>query len=112
MRMITIALPASILALGLASGCSAEVSTGSNDLDISKLESTIASGMQEQLGLDGKPTVTCPESVPIQQGNVFTCTAELNGDRVDVKVTQTDDQGNVNWEVVQPSEGASAAVSP
>lgn len=105
MRMITIAVP--ILALGLVSGCS----SGSNELDISKLQSTIASGMQEQMDLSGTPTVTCPESVPIQQDNVFTCTAELDGDSVDVKVTQTDDQGNVNWEVVQPA-GAEESASP
>ncbi|MFN8182968.1 MAG: DUF4333 domain-containing protein [Candidatus Nanopelagicales bacterium] len=87
-----------VLSSAVLSGCSS-----TSNLDIQKLQSTIATEMQSQLNLSGTPTVTCPDPVPIQQGNVFTCTAELDGDTVDVKVTQTDDQGNVNWETVQPT---------
>ncbi len=86
-----------LLGTTVLSGCS------SSNLDIDKLETNIATEMQSQLSLSGTPTVTCPDSVPIEQGNVFTCTAELDGDSIDVKVTQTDDKGNVNWETVQPS---------
>jgi hypothetical protein len=76
------------------------VSVGGSNLDIDKLETTVATEMQTQLNLSGTPTVTCPDPVPIEQGNVFTCTAELDGDSVDVEVTQTDDQGNVTWQTV------------
>jgi hypothetical protein len=86
-----------LLGTTVLSGCS------SSNLDIDKLETNIATEMQSQLGLSGTPTVTCPDSVPIEQGNVFTCTAELDGDTVDVEVTQTDDKGNVSWETVQPT---------
>ncbi len=86
-----------LLGTTVLSGCA------SSNLDIDKLETNIATEMQSQLSLSGTPTVTCPDSVPIEQGNVFTCTAELDGDSIDVKVTQTDDKGNVNWETVQPS---------
>lgn len=76
------------------SGCSAQ------ELDVDKLESTISTEMQSQLDLPAAPTVTCPDSIPIEQGKVSTCTAELDGDSVDVEVTQTDDQGNVTWKTV------------
>jgi hypothetical protein len=99
-RLTTPIIAASAL-IALA-GCSASVSTGSNNLDIAKLESTVATEMQSQLDLSAAPTVTCPDPVPIEKDNQFTCTAELDGDSVDVAVTQTDDQGNVSWEVVQP----------
>lgn len=95
-----------LLTVASLSGCSASVSTGSSNLDINKLETMVASEMETQLNLSATPTVTCPDPVPIEQGNVFTCTAELNGDTIDVEVTQTDDQGNVNWKTVQPSGAA------
>lgn len=72
-------------------------------LDINKLEITVATEMRTQLNLSAEPTVTCPDPVPIGQGLVFTCTAELYGDTADVRVTQTDDQGNVTWKTLQPS---------
>lgn len=78
------------------------MSTGGDNLDIDKLESTVATEMQSQLELDAAPTVTCPDTVPIEKDNVFNCTAELDGETLDIKVTQNDDQGNVNWEVVSP----------
>lgn len=76
------------------SGCSA------SELDVDKLESTISTEMQSQLGLDAAPTVTCPDPIPIEQGQVSTCTAELDGESVNIEVTQDDDQGNVTWQVV------------
>jgi hypothetical protein len=101
MRSSLIALGAGALLVTTAlAGCSGSVSVGGSDLDIDKLETTIAGEMQTQLNLSGTPTVTCPDPVPIEQGNVFTCTAELDGDTVDVEVTQTDDQGNVTWQTV------------
>lgn len=76
------------------SGCSA------TELDVNKLESTISTEMQSQLGLDAAPTVTCPDPISIETGKVSTCTAELDGESVNIEVTQTDDQGNVSWQVV------------
>lgn len=107
MRSPLTLIAVSMFAAASLTACSGSVSVGSNNLDIDKLETTVASEMQKQLNLDAAPTVTCPDTVPIQKDNVFTCTATLDGESVDVKVTQTDDQGNVNWEVVQPSAAAS-----
>lgn len=75
----------------------------SGGLDMTKLETTIATELQSQLDLSAEPTVTCPEDVPIEKDNVFNCTATLDGESADIQVTQTDDQGNVKWEVVQTS---------
>ncbi len=75
----------------------------SGGLDIDKLESTLATELQTQLDLSAAPTVTCPDDVPIEKDNVFNCTATLDGESADIQVTQTDDQGNVSWEVVQTS---------
>ncbi|MEZ5118567.1 MAG: DUF4333 domain-containing protein [Candidatus Nanopelagicales bacterium] len=100
MRSSLIALGAGALLATALAGCSGSVSVGGSNLDIDKLETTVATEMQTQLNLSGTPTVTCPDPVPIEQGNVFTCTAELDGDSVDVEVTQTDDQGNVTWQTV------------
>ena len=79
MRAQLIALSAgALLSAASLTACSA------SSLDIDKLQTTIATEMQTQMSLSGTPTVTCPESVPVEQGNVFTCTAELDGDTIDV----------------------------
>ncbi len=92
-----IVISAGALAIAALTGCS------STELDIPKLESTVAAEMKTQLNLPAEPTVTCPDPVSIEAGNVFTCTAELDGDTIDVEVTQTDDKGNVTWQTVQPT---------
>lgn len=94
------AIPAvvAVFTSSLLVGCSASINS---DLDTDKLQTIIASEMKSQLNLSEEPTVTCPDEVAIEQGNVFSCTAALNGESVQVQVTQDDDQGNVSWEVVQ-----------
>ncbi|MGH2661409.1 MAG: DUF4333 domain-containing protein [Actinomycetota bacterium] len=68
-------------------------------LDEEQLESEISSGIEEQTGATGV-SVECPEDVPLEQGNTFTCTATSDqGDVGQVQVTQTDDEGNVRWEL-------------
>lgn len=92
-----------IMALGFTAAITlAGCSSSPSELDTAKLQTTIATGMQEQLTLPEAPTVTCPETITIEKDAVSTCTATLDDETVDVKVTQTDDQGNVTWEVVQP----------
>ena len=47
-------------------------------------------------------TIDCPSDRPLQQGDTFTCTATTELDEaLTISVTQTDDQGHVNWSVVQ-----------
>ncbi|MBK9435549.1 MAG: DUF4333 domain-containing protein [Micrococcales bacterium] len=91
MRSSLIALGAgAILVTTALSGCSGSVSVGGSNLDIDGWRRSPRCG--NELNLSGTPTVTCPDPVPIEQGNVFTCSAELDGDSIDVEVTQTDDK--------------------
>ena len=85
----------------IACAVTALAACSSSSLDMTKLETTLATELQSQLDLSAAPTVTCPEDVPIEKDNVFNCTAALDGETADIEVTQTDDQGNVSWEVVQ-----------
>ena len=45
-------------------------------------------------------SVDCPEDVPAGAGDTFRCTAVADdGSVATITVTQSDDQGNVRWEV-------------
>ncbi|MDH4112868.1 MAG: DUF4333 domain-containing protein [Actinomycetota bacterium] len=48
--------------------------------------------------------VDCPADVEVETGATFECTAEEeSGTTFTIQVTQSDDQGNVEWEVVDAS---------
>src|SRR3954469_14354963 len=51
-------------------------------------------------------SVECPDDVKAEKGGTFTCkvTVASNGKSFDVKVTQQDDNGNVNVAPVQGSQ--------
>jgi hypothetical protein len=75
--------------------CSASVSTG-GDLNTDRAEEVIAEGILDQTGTD--VTVRCPDDVAIEQDNTFDCTARgSDGTESTVEVTQTDDEGNIEW---------------
>jgi hypothetical protein len=79
------------------SGCS--ISIGGSNLDIQKPEDEMANGIQEQT--DIAVTVSCPEDVEMKVGNDFTCTAtDAEGNQATVAVTQEDDEGNIEWELM------------
>jgi hypothetical protein len=64
-----------------------------------QLEQVITAGISEQIGVT--VTVVCPDDRPMQQGDVFTCTATTaDGQPRTVEVTQTDSAGNVSWRLV------------
>ena len=88
------AVLASMAAVTLAS-CSLSIGGG---LDTTAVEDQIAQGIQEQLGV--AVTVDCPDGVDQEQGNDFTCTAvDDRGNEATVKVTQVDDEGNLEWDL-------------
>jgi hypothetical protein len=88
----TALMAALVLALG---ACTASVT---RELDTDQLESEIASGIEEQTG--AQVSVDCPGDVDIEAGSTFTCTAmDEQGTERTVRVTQTDDEGNVDWEL-------------
>ncbi|MDZ7577678.1 MAG: DUF4333 domain-containing protein [Candidatus Nanopelagicales bacterium] len=70
-------------------------------LDTGKAEGEIEKGILQQAGV--AVAVDCPEGIIAKAGEVFECvgTAE-DGEKITIKVTQEDDEGNVAWEVVAP----------
>lgn len=87
-----------VVAFGLVflGACSASVSIGTGDkLDTDKAEDSIRS----MFGSTPVESVTCPDR-DVKQGDVFECTARVDGQTVRVKVTQDDDQGNVSLDRV------------
>lgn len=84
----------------VGSACSFSFSLGSNELDTEKAEREIATGIEEQLGIEIE-SVDCPDSVEIEEGDTFSCTVvATDGSEGRVEVVQEDDEGNVSWELV------------
>ncbi|MGZ8631161.1 MAG: DUF4333 domain-containing protein [Actinomycetota bacterium] len=72
-------------------------------LDTDGLEGELTTQIEEQTGTT-ITTVDCPADVEVKTGGTFECTAEEeSGTTLTIKVTQADDQGNVEWEVVDAS---------
>ena len=67
-------------------------------LNTENLENNIVTELQRQNPGLTVSSVTCPER-PLQVNDTFTCTAATSSGDVTVRVTQTDDQGNVHWVV-------------
>ena len=76
-----------------AAGC------GDKKLDTGKLEGKIQDGIQQQAGVKIR-NVDCPDDVNVKKGDTFNCKATTrSGQTANVKVTQQDDEGNVNYQV-------------
>ncbi len=89
LRMSGVALAAGALALLAATGCSGKIDPAKGEESIRKTLSDPSIGLTVQ-------SVSCPADIPLQKGNVFTCKVTVaNGDPVQVKITQKDDEGNV-----------------
>jgi len=85
------------MATALVVGCNSALT-----LDNDKLQQSIESDLQSQAGVNA--TVTCPDDRPIKAGDTFPCQALTeDGTTLTIQVTQTDDSGNVNWQVVGAS---------
>jgi hypothetical protein len=77
----------------------------SRTLEMDTIKKSIADGVAAQVGLQ-VGTVTCPtEPREAKVNDEFECTVTpKEGGRLTIKVTQKDDQGNINW-VVAKTEG-------
>ncbi|MGY1603160.1 DUF4333 domain-containing protein [Geodermatophilus sp. SYSU D00815] len=71
---------------------------GPKTLDTAEAESRISALVEEQAGV-APADVTCPADVEAEAGATFSCTATLDGQPISVSVTQTDDEGNVEFTV-------------
>jgi len=83
-------------------------------LDSGGLESTL----QEQLTRETASTITsvdCPDEIKVEAGGTFECTVtEESGTTFTLSLTQTDDEGHVNYRIKDASPGPlpSGSASP
>ena len=83
----------------LAAGALVAAGCGDKKLDTGKLEGKIKEGIEKQAGVKIK-SVDCPDDVKVKKGDNFNCKATTtSGQTANVKVTQRDDEGNVNYQV-------------
>jgi len=88
------------LAVGLFSSCSAEVSIGNKSINTEKLERNITSFLDSNASTDSVSLVTCPTGEKGKEGDSFVCAYEsVAGEKGDVVVTVTDEEGGVSYRV-------------
>jgi hypothetical protein len=69
--------------------------------DTAGLEEELTRQVEEQTD-DARVSVDCPADVPMESGRSFECTGELKpGASFTIRVTQVDDQGNVEWVLLE-----------
>ena len=68
-------------------------------LDTKGLETQIQQFLAERGG-PKMSQVSCPDGIKVQQGESFDCTATGDGSTWTIHVTQTNDNGDVNIEIV------------
>ena len=77
----------------------------SKTLDTTELEGSLKDQLETQLDVSGL-TVDCPDDIEAAAGDTFRCTATgSDGSEATIEVTQTDDQGNLTWEIVDAGTG-------
>ena len=94
--------PALLIVLAaLLSACSVTI----GGLDTDSLEEQIEADIEAQAPGVDITEVDCPDGVQPQAGDVFVCRATADDGSVGtIEVTQTDDEGNVTWEVTDVME--------
>jgi hypothetical protein len=76
------------------------VSVSAPFIHVRELEQSIEDGISNQAG-GSKVDVTCPEIIVGEKGDEFECQAQSGSDKAVVAVTQTDDQGHVQYKLKQ-----------
>ena len=66
-------------------------------IHVRDLEEQIGGGLRDQIG--ARVELDCPEIIVGEKGNTFECEATSGDGEATVLVTQTDDQGNVRYEL-------------
>jgi hypothetical protein len=97
---VAIAVPALAVA---SAGCSISIG-GSDTIDAADLEKQLADQLAPQANVDpADVSVACPEDQEIEKGAEFQCELTApNGDKVQVDVTLTDDEGG--FDAVVPKQ--------
>ena len=80
---------------------------GASEVDIAALEESIVDGVAKQAEED--VTADCPEQVDWETGSSFDCDVAFDdGSSATARVEMVDDEGNVEWELVEPKAAPSA----
>ena len=97
---VAIAVPALAVA---AAGCSVSIG-GGDTIDSADLEKQLADQLAPQAGVDpADVSVSCPEDQEVEKGAEFQCELTApNGDKVQVDVTLTNDDGG--FDAVVPKQ--------
>ncbi|MEZ5169350.1 MAG: DUF4333 domain-containing protein [Acidimicrobiia bacterium] len=66
-------------------------------LDLDKAEETMTENLQGNNPGVSVERVTCPNDVVVEKGGQFTCSTVIDGQDLEITVTQTDDQGKVDF---------------
>lgn len=75
---------------------------GEATLDTGNIEDEIAPQVADQTGTKDVE-LSCPDDVEAKKGDEFECdVTAAGGVEAKVKVVQENDEGDVNWELVQP----------
>ena len=73
------------------------VLAGCGSIDNEKVQNGIKDGIEKQTNVKVR-SVSCPEGRSIKKGDRFTCkVTATNGSTGQVDVVQSDDKGNVRW---------------
>ena len=82
----------------VALGATLALSGCTEMIDADKGEEEISKAVRVQAGVPVKE-VSCPEDVEVKKGGTFTCTVTAkDGTKGDVRVVQSDDEGNVKFD--------------
>jgi hypothetical protein len=74
-------------------------------LDTTELEGSLKDQLETQLDVTGL-SVECPDDIEAEAGATFVCTATgTDGSTATIEVTQSDDEGNLTWEIVDAGTG-------
>ena len=75
---------------------------GEATLDTGNIENEIAPQVEDQTGTKDVE-ISCPDDVEAKKGDEFECDATAPGGlEAKIKVVQENDDGDVNWELVEP----------
>jgi Domain of unknown function (DUF4333) len=78
----------------VCAGCSFQASCGGKTLNMDNAKKFVGSSLAREVGQE--PTeVTCPDSVKMEKGKSFDCTAKFGGPTATVTMRQDDEEGNV-----------------
>jgi hypothetical protein len=95
---VTIGLISALLLVILGALFALVTAMNRSNLDTTAAAAQISARLTSQFNMP--ISVQCPSHVPLETGGVFECTAsDKQGHQRTVRVTQTDDQGNIRFEL-------------